>query len=53
MTTIRLMLTGAVALVASLAFAADALAQSPPASPPTRLRGSIAAIDGNTSPLKY
>jgi hypothetical protein len=51
MTLIRSMLAGAVALVASLAFVADALAQTPPASPPTRLRGSIAAIDGNTATI--
>jgi hypothetical protein len=51
MTTIRSMLAGAVALVASLAFVADVLAQTPPASPPTRLRGSIAAIDGKTATI--
>ena len=55
MTTIRSLLAGTVALVASLAFVADALAQTtaqtPPASPPTRLRGSIAAIDGKTATI--
>jgi hypothetical protein len=51
MTPIRSLLAGTVALVASLAFVADALAQTPPASPPTRLRGSIAAIDGNTATI--
>src|SRR5262249_1563659 len=51
MTTIRSMLTSVVALVASLGFLADALAQTPPASPPTRLRGSIAAIDGKTATI--
>jgi hypothetical protein len=51
MTTIRSMLVGAVALVASVAFAVDVLAQTPPASPPTRLRGSIAAIDGKTATI--
>ena len=51
MTLIRSLLAGTVALVASLAFVADALAQTPPASPPTRLRGSIAAIDGNTATI--
>jgi hypothetical protein len=47
MTTIRSMMAGVVALVASAGFVADALAQSPP----TRLRGSIAAIDGNTATI--
>src|SRR5215218_8345094 len=51
MTTIRSLLAGTVALVASLAFVVDALAQTPPASPPTRLRGSIAAIDGKTATI--
>jgi hypothetical protein len=51
MTTIRSMLASVVALVASLGFLADALAQTPPASPPTRLRGSIAAIDGKTATI--
>ena len=51
MTTIRSMLAGAVALVASLGLVAEALAQTPPASPPTRLRGSIAAIDGKTATI--
>ncbi len=51
MTSIRSMLTGAVALVVTLAFVADALAQTPPASPPTRLRGSIVAIDGKTATI--
>jgi hypothetical protein len=51
MTTIRTMLASVVALVASLGFLADALAQTPPASPPTRLRGSIAAIDGKTATI--
>jgi len=47
MTTIRSMLAGVVALVASVGYVADALAQSPP----TRLRGSIAAIDGKTATI--
>ena len=47
MTAIRSMLAGVVALVASLGFIADAPAQSPP----TRLRGSIAAIDGKTATI--
>ena len=51
MTTIRSMLAGTVALVASLGLLADALAQTPPASPPTRLRGSITAIDGKTATI--
>jgi hypothetical protein len=51
MTTIRSMLASVVALVASVGFLADALAQTPPASPPTRLRGSIAAIDGKTATI--
>ena len=54
MTTIRSLLAGTVALVASLGFVADALAQprpGPPASPPTRLRGSITAIDGKTATI--
>ncbi len=51
MTTIRSMLASVVALVASLGFLADALAQTPPASPPTRLRGSIASIDGKTATI--
>lgn len=51
MTTIRSMLASVVALVASMGFLADALAQTPPASPPTRLRGSIAAIDGKTATI--
>ena len=51
MTTIRSLLAGTVALVASLALVADVLAQTPPASPPTRLRGSIAAIDGKTATI--
>jgi hypothetical protein len=40
-----------VALVASVGLLAEALAQTPPASPPTRLRGSIAAIDGKTATI--
>src|SRR6185369_8763281 len=51
MTTIRSMMAGVVALVASLVFLADALAQTPPASPPTRLRGTISAIDGKTATI--
>jgi hypothetical protein len=51
MTTIRSMMAGAVALVASVGLLAEALAQTPPASPPTRLRGSIAAIDGKTATI--
>jgi len=55
MTTLRSLLAGTVALVASLAFVADALAQTqtqaPPASPPTRLRGTITAIDGKTATI--
>src|SRR5215216_2593310 len=51
MTTIRSMLAGAVALVASLGLVAEALAQTPPTSPPTRLRGSITAIDGKTATI--
>src|SRR5215216_4531236 len=51
MTTIRSMLAGAVALVASLGLVAEALAQTPPTSPPTRLRGSISAIDGKTATI--
>ena len=51
MTTIRSMLAGAVALVASLGLVAEALAQTPPATPPTRLRGSITAIDGKTATI--
>jgi hypothetical protein len=51
MTTIRSMMAGAVALVASLGLVAEALAQTPPASPPTRLRGSITAIDGKTATI--
>jgi hypothetical protein len=51
MTSIRSMMAGAAALVASLALVAEALAQTPPASPPTRLRGSIAAIDGTTATI--
>src|SRR5215207_3389004 len=51
MTTIRSMLAGAVALVAFLGLVAEALAQTPPTSPPTRLRGAIAAIDGNTATI--
>jgi hypothetical protein len=47
MTTIRSMMTGVVVLVASAGFVADVLAQSPP----TRLRGSIAAIDGNMATI--
>ena len=46
MTAIRSMMSGALALFAALAFAGDALAQSP-----TRLRGSIAAIDGKTATI--
>ena len=51
MTTIRSMLVGAVALVASLGLVAEALAQTPPTSPPTRLRGAITAIDGKTATI--
>jgi len=58
MTTLRSLLAGTVALVASLAFVADALAQTqtppaqtPPTSPPTRLRGTISAIDGKTATI--
>ena len=52
MTTIRSMLAGAVALVASLGLVAEALAQTPAAqTPPTRLRGSITAIDGKTATI--
>jgi len=51
MTFVRSMLTGAIALVAALAFVADALGQAPPASSPTRLRGSIAAIDDKTATI--
>ncbi len=47
MTTVRSMLAGVVALVAFSGIVADALAQSPP----TRLRGSIAAIDGKTATI--
>lgn len=47
MPAIRSVLSSAVALIASLAFVADVLAQSPP----TRLRGSIAAIDGTTATI--
>jgi hypothetical protein len=45
----RSRLSGALALMASLVFLADALAQTPPASPPTRMRGTISAIDGKTA----
>jgi hypothetical protein len=51
MTIMRSMMAGAVALVASVGLLAEALAQTPPASPPTRLRGSIAAIDGKTATI--
>src|SRR5689334_18546902 len=52
MTTFRSILSGTIAFVASLAFVADVIAQTPaPASPPTRMRGSIAAIDGNTATI--
>src|SRR4029450_9272996 len=51
MTTIRSMMAGAVALVASVGLLAEALAQTPPASPPTRLRGSVAAIGGKTATI--
>jgi hypothetical protein len=44
MTIIRSLLGSTVVLIASLVFMADPMAQSPP----TRLRGSIAAIDGQT-----
>lgn len=47
MTTVRSMLAGVVALVAFSGIVADVLAQSPP----TRLRGSIAAIDGKTATI--
>lgn len=47
MTIIRSMLAGAIVLVASLGLIAHASAQSPP----TRLRGSIAAIDGKTATI--
>ena len=47
MTAIRSMVRGSFALIASLAFMAEAMAQSPP----TRLRGSIAAIDGTTATI--
>lgn len=43
--------TLALAFVAAIAFTSAAIAQSPPASPPTRLRGTIAAIDGNTATI--
>jgi hypothetical protein len=51
MTAIRSMLAGVVALVVSMGFIADAQAQSAPASPPSRLRGSIAAIDDKTATI--
>jgi hypothetical protein len=52
MTAIRSMLAGALALVASLGLVAEALAQAPPAqTPPTRLRGTITAIDGTTATI--
>src|SRR5690349_12803541 len=45
----------AVALLVLLGFEQAAFAQNPPASqpasPPTRMRGSIAAIDGNTATI--
>jgi hypothetical protein len=47
MSFMRSLLGGAVALIASLALVADVVAQSPP----TRLRGSIAAIDGQTATI--
>jgi hypothetical protein len=47
MTHNRSSLGAVVALVASLLLATEALAQSPP----TRLRGAIAAIDGNTATI--
>ncbi len=47
MMTVRSMLGTAAALAASLAFMAAAVAQSPP----TRLRGSIAAIDGSAATI--
>lgn len=43
----RSLLGGTVSLIASLALMADVMAQSPP----TRLRGSIAAIDGQTATI--
>src|SRR5262245_49553851 len=46
MAAIRSMLVGALALATSLAFTLDAMAQAP-----TRLRGSIAAIDGQTATI--
>lgn len=47
MTTIRSMMAGMVAAAAVLGFVANTLAQSPP----TRLRGSIAAIDDKTATI--
>lgn len=40
-----------VAAVLVAAFATPSLAQNPPASPPTRLRGAITAIDGKTATI--
>jgi hypothetical protein len=51
MTTLRSLLSGTVALVASLALVADVWAQAAPASPPTRMRGTITAIDGKTATI--
>ncbi len=50
MTRSRLMAGGVAALVA-FAMAGSALSQSPPPSPPTRLRGTITAIDGKTATI--
>ena len=47
MTVIRSVLSSTLALITSLAFMAEATAQSPP----TRMRGSIAAIDGKTATI--
>jgi hypothetical protein len=50
MTRIRLM-AGGIATLVAFAVAGPALSQSPPASPPTRLRGTISAIDGSTATI--
>ncbi|MFO1158361.1 MAG: hypothetical protein U1E60_05955 [Reyranellaceae bacterium] len=48
MTLLRTLMAGAAALLAFVVVP-TVEAQNPPSSPPTRLRGSIAAIDGKTA----
>lgn len=51
MTSRRPLLAGAAAALLGCAAVSAAEAQTPPASPPTRLRGAIAAIDGKTATI--